>query len=187
MRERKTYLVLVEFFVACSVLFRFVHKILKFDLLSDRKIYCSQACARILQPGNLTGWGSEGVSTSFSMWCRWGHQSCLVLLCNNVFRVCGTDVVISLVLSSVVLTSSFSSCLAFLFNASVNKCSSDDVISVVFACCLSVCLFYVCFALCDTDEVSSAVSFRYVVLRAVRPVLVVGLCGTGEVATLVSR
>ena len=95
--------------------------------------------------------------------------------------------VISLVLSSVVLTSSFSSCLAFLFNASVNKCSSDDVISVVFACCLSVCLFYVCFALCDTDEVSSAVSFRYVVLRAVRPVLVVGLCGTGEVATLVSR
>ena len=35
---------------------------LKADVLQDRKIYCLQACACIFQPGNLTGWGREGVN-----------------------------------------------------------------------------------------------------------------------------
>ena len=28
----------------------------------DRKIHCLQACPCLFQPGNLTGWGSEGVT-----------------------------------------------------------------------------------------------------------------------------
>ena len=31
------------------------------DVLQDRKIYCLQARPCIFQPGNVTGWGSEGV------------------------------------------------------------------------------------------------------------------------------
>ena len=34
---------------------------LKEDVLQDRKTYCLQARPRIFQPGNFTGWGSEGV------------------------------------------------------------------------------------------------------------------------------
>ena len=38
-------------------------KLLKLDLLQDRKIDCLQvqACACSFQPGNFTGWSSEGV------------------------------------------------------------------------------------------------------------------------------
>ena len=35
---------------------------LKVDVLQDRKIYCLQARPSIFQPGNFTGWGSEGVN-----------------------------------------------------------------------------------------------------------------------------
>ena len=34
---------------------------LKLDVLKDRKIYWTQASPCICQPGNVTGWGSEGV------------------------------------------------------------------------------------------------------------------------------
>ena len=34
------------------------------DVLWDRKIYCLQACPCIIQPGNFTGWGSEGVKNN---------------------------------------------------------------------------------------------------------------------------
>ena len=39
---------------------------LKVDVLQDRKIYCSQARPCIFQPGNFTGWGSEGVKLCFA-------------------------------------------------------------------------------------------------------------------------
>jgi len=32
--------------------------------LLDWKIYCLQACPCIFQPGNVTGWGSEGVKSA---------------------------------------------------------------------------------------------------------------------------
>ena len=35
-------------------------RVMKADFLYDRKI-CLQACAGTFQPGNVTGWGSEGV------------------------------------------------------------------------------------------------------------------------------
>ena len=35
---------------------------LKVDVLSDRKIYCLQARSCTFQPGNCTGWSSEGVN-----------------------------------------------------------------------------------------------------------------------------
>ena len=35
---------------------------LKVDVSQDRKIYCLQARACIFQPGNFTGWSSEGVN-----------------------------------------------------------------------------------------------------------------------------
>ena len=31
-------------------------------MLQDQKIYCLQARPLIVQPGNFTGWGSEGVN-----------------------------------------------------------------------------------------------------------------------------
>ena len=30
-------------------------------MLYDLKLYCLQVCLCIIQPGNFTGWGSEGV------------------------------------------------------------------------------------------------------------------------------
>ena len=35
----------------------------KVDVLKERKIYCLLACPCIFQPGNVTGWGSEGVNS----------------------------------------------------------------------------------------------------------------------------
>ena len=35
--------------------------VLKVDVSQDRKMYCLQARPYIFQPGNFTGWGSEGV------------------------------------------------------------------------------------------------------------------------------
>ena len=40
------------------------HVTLKVDVPQDRKIYCLQVRPYIFQPGNFTGWGSEGVKTT---------------------------------------------------------------------------------------------------------------------------
>ena len=47
-------------------------------LLQDRKIYCLLARPGIFQPGNVTGWGSEGVN------CLAGIKAVLLvrILCN---------------------------------------------------------------------------------------------------------
>ena len=37
---------------------------LKADVLQDRNICCLQARPRIIQPGNCTRWGSEGVNST---------------------------------------------------------------------------------------------------------------------------
>ena len=55
----KSLLVLV-FALACAGIFIKKH-IIENELLKDRKRYSLQACACTFQPGNLTGWGSEGV------------------------------------------------------------------------------------------------------------------------------
>ena len=43
---------------------------LKLDLLYDRKIYRLRACACTFQPGNFTGWGSDGVNQTMQS-MRW--------------------------------------------------------------------------------------------------------------------
>ena len=58
------FFVVVVVAVACRWIF-IKRTVLKLDLLHDWKIYCSQACARTFQPGNLTGWGSEGVNLAY--------------------------------------------------------------------------------------------------------------------------
>ena len=35
---------------------------LKVDVLQEQKMYCLQAPPCIFQPGNFTGWGSEGIN-----------------------------------------------------------------------------------------------------------------------------
>ena len=62
---------------------------MKADFLYDRKI-CLQACTGTFQPGNVTGWGSEGVkfvlcpSASLSV-CVCVPASLSVCLCLSVY------------------------------------------------------------------------------------------------------
>ena len=63
MRNSKS-LDLFHFFsaLACERAFIKTHSnLLKVELLKDQKIYRLQACGCTSQPGNFTGWGSEGV------------------------------------------------------------------------------------------------------------------------------
>ena len=48
---------------------------LEADGLQDQKIYCLQATPCIFEPGNLTGWGSEGVNTQSRVahFIPWAH------------------------------------------------------------------------------------------------------------------
>ena len=61
---------------------------LQADVSYDPKIYCVQACLCIFQPGNFTGWGSDGVSNCNSYnenlyWLGMLQWHFLFKLCNS--------------------------------------------------------------------------------------------------------
>ena len=52
----------------------------KGDVLQDRNIHCLRARPCIFQPGNFTGWGSEGVNENIKMDLTVAHLNAEIIL-----------------------------------------------------------------------------------------------------------
>ena len=71
---------------------------LQADVSYDPKIYCVQACLCIFQPGNFTGWGSDGVSNcnSYNENLYWLGM----LQWHFLFKLCNSNMITSVSISS---------------------------------------------------------------------------------------